>query len=180
MKHAWLCLALATWTLASCVAAAGEGAVHQERVAKCRAVWASSAPWSYSPALCEFFVSEHERQGIGDQWFWSTVYSKANFGMTLRKRAPGPCYSPMDCQFGSYARQAGARRAEDLRDPRLNIRAHVTEMAAHHHRYGETGMALLARVFYPARPMRYHRWPRVEREHRAILAKWYAKKRGVR
>jgi len=32
---------------------------------------------------------------------------------------------------------------------------------------------------YPARPMRYHRWRPVEREHLAILKRWQAKQRKM-
>ena len=136
------------------------------RRAKCRLLWRTVAPWSYSEDLCEFFVAEHERQGIGDQWYYSLVYGFSNFGLTIGKRV-GPCYGPMDVRQ-EWARACGYRAAH-LRDPRRNIRAHVAEMALYHRRTGETGMALLARVFYPASPRRYRRWGPVDRRFRFIL-----------
>ena len=154
-------------------------AVHQERVAKCRAIWQASAPWSYSPELAEFFVTEHERQCVGDQWWFSLIYGKANFGLTLHSRSPGLCFGPLDVKWPGFARQVGAHKPEDLRDPRLNIRAHVAEMAYYHRRTGETGTSLLARVFYPASPRYYHRWRSVAREHERYLRSWY-QKRGTR
>ena len=145
----------------------------QQRHAKADYLWRTAAPWSYSPRLVEHFIAEHERLGIGPEWYWSAVYGFSNFGLTVGKRAPGLCYSPMDVKWPGFARQAGCRRPNDLRDPYYNVTAHCLEMAHYHGRTGETGMALLARVFYPARPMRYHRWADTDRRFRGLLGEWY-------
>jgi len=149
----------------------------QDRRAKCRVVWQASAPWSYSPGLADFFVGEHERRGIGPEWWYSLVYGKGNFGLTIGKRAPGLCYGPLDVKWPGMAREVGARCPNDLRNPRLNIKAHCAEMAYYHRKTGREGFALLATVFYPASPREYSRWRPVEKQHRAILAKWQAKQR---
>lgn len=147
--------------------------LHAVRVAKARYVWRHIAPWSYRPALADFFVSEHERLGIGPEWPYSLCYGFSNFGLTIGKRAPGKCFGPMDCKWPGFARQAGCKRPDDLRDPYRNITAHCLEMAYYHGRTGETGMALLARVFYPARPMYYHRWKPTWARLLAVLAAGY-------
>jgi len=139
------------------------------RRAKCAYLWARVAPWSYSTALCEFFVAEHERAGIGPEAYFSLVYGFSNFGLTIGKRV-GPCYGPMDVRR-EWARACGYK-ANDLRDPRVNIRCHVREMAHYHRQTGETGMALLARVFYPASPRYYHRWKPTDRRFRKLLSEW--------
>lgn len=141
------------------------------RRAKCRYLWATVAPWSYSPELVEHFCGEHERLGIGPEWYWSLLYGYSNFGLTIGKRV-GPCYGPMDVRR-EWARACGFA-PNDLRDPRVNITCHVREMVLYHNKTGETGMALLARVFYPARPMYYHRWRPTERRFRHIIAQGYA------
>ena len=141
---------------------------------KCSYLWQRIAPWSYSPELVEHFCSEHERLGIGDQWYYSLIQGYSQFGLTIGKRAPGLCYGPMDHKWPGFARQAGCKRPDDLRNPRRNITAHCLEMAYYHKRRGETGMALLARVFYPARPRRYHRWKPTDRRFRRLLAEGYA------
>lgn len=143
---------------------------------KCRAVWQATAPWSYSRELSDYFVSEHERLGIAAEWWYSLVYGKANFGLTIGKRAPGLCYGPMDVKWPNGAKAAGATKPDDLRNPRTNIRAYCA-LASHWHRTtGRTGFRLLAITYYPARPHEYPRWRPVEKQHQAILAKWYAKR----
>jgi hypothetical protein len=143
---------------------------------KCRAVWQATAPWSYSRELSDYFVAEHERQGIAAEWWYSLAWGKANFGLTLGKRAPGLCYGPMDVKWPNGAKAAGAKRPDDLRNPYTNIRAYCS-LAGHWHRTtGRSGFRLLAITFYPARPHEYPRWRPVEKQHQAILTRWYAKR----
>jgi len=151
--------------------------ISELRRTKCAYLWARVAPWSYSKGLCEFFVSEHERAGIPAEWYWSLVYGFANFGLRIGQRAPGQCFGPMDVKWPGMARQAGVKRPNDLRDPRVNIHAHVLEMAYYHRQTGETGMALLARVFYPASPRRYHRWVPTDRRFRKLFKDYHRKER---
>jgi len=144
--------------------------LHAVRVAKARYLWQRMAPWSAKPEIIEHFIREHERLGIGPEWPYSFCYGFANFGLTVGKRV-GPCYGPMDVRR-EWARACGFA-PNDLRDPKVNITCHVREMALYHGQTGETGMALLARVFYPARPMYYHRWRPTWAKLRAVLAGGY-------
>ena len=158
-------------TLLLCGLAHPQGSTpQQQRRAKCAYLWQRVAPWSYSPKLVEHFVSEHERLGIGPQWYFSLVYGLSNFGLTVGHRV-GPCYGPMDVR-GEWARACGFK-PNDLRDPKVNITCHVREMALYRGKTGETGIALLARIFYPARPMYYQRWRPTERRFRRLLAAGY-------
>jgi len=149
------------------------------RRAKCRRLWRAFAPWSYSDDLADYFVAEHERLGIGDQWYWSLVYGFSTFGLTTGKCVQG-CYGPMDqkwpfargCRAACRALAAGRPWSPRLlRDPYINIRCHVLEMAYYHRRTGRAGLPLLATVFYPARPMEYRRWRPTEAKFRAALAR---------
>ena len=138
---------------------------------KCQYLWARVAPWSYSPEIVEHLIAEHERLGIGPEWPYSFCYGFSNFGLTIGKRV-GPCYGPMDVRR-EWARACGFA-PNDLRDPLINITCHVREMALYHDKTGETGMALLARVFYPARPMYYRRWRPTWRRMITLLSAGYA------
>jgi len=155
-------------------------AVHDLRLAKCRYLWQHVAPWSYRDDLSAFFVSEHERAGIGPEWFASMVYGHANFGLTLRKRAPGLCFGPMDVKWPGYARQAGCDEPADLLDPWRNIRAHVLE-AKEGVGLGYSGLALCRWIMYPARPTdwgggRFRRtWARCE----SVLSDFYCERGAV-
>lgn len=122
-----------------------------ERRAKCSYLWQRMAPWSYIPALCDYFVGEHERAGIGPEWSASICYGFANFGLTLRSAAPGRCYGPMDVKWPGYARQAGCRVPNDLLDPWKNIRAHVLEVKVGSDK-GYSGVALCKYIMLPAAP----------------------------
>lgn len=167
---------LALALLAATVQAAPDARTDAEiaRRAKCAYLWQQVAPWSAKPEVIEHFVAEHERLGIADQWYYSLIQGFSQFGLTIGKRAPGLCYGPTDHKWPGFARQAGCRKPDDLRDWRRNITAHCLEMAYYRQRNGETGMALLARVFYPARPMYYRRWKPTDRRFRALLARGYA------
>ena len=157
--------------LAAAAPALALSPAQEARRAKCQYLWRQVAPWSYSPQIVEHFIAEHERCGIGPQWFASMVYGFANFGLTIGKRV-GPCYGPMDVRR-EWARACGFA-PNDLRDPLTNITCHVREMALYHDKTGETGMALLARVFYPARPRYYRRWKPTDRRFRKLLREGYA------
>lgn len=155
--------------------ATGDDSPEAQRRAKCAYLWQQVAPWSYRPWLVEHFIGKHESLGIGPEWYYSMIYGSTQFGLTIGKRAPGLCYGPMDVKWPGFARKAGCTKPDDLRDPRLNVTAYCEEAAYYHKRTGETGMALLARVFYPAAPRYYHRWRPADRRFRALLAGAYAK-----
>lgn len=146
----------------------------QARRAKCSYLWQRVAPWSYSPEIVEHLCAEHERLGIGEEWYYSMIYGFSQFGLTIGKRAPGLCYGPMDHKWPGFARQAGCKRPEDLRDWRRNVTAHCLEMAHYRNRTGEHGLRLLARVFYPSAPRYYRRWRPTDRRFRKLLAEGYA------
>lgn len=154
-----------------------------ERRRKCRLLWSTHAPWSYSPDLADYLCSEHERRGIGPEWYFSLIYGMANFGLRVGATAPGRCYGPMDVKWPYCARSDAERLLAGrawhqgiLRDPYVNIACHTGEMARLHERTGRTGMALIRSVFYPAAPYgracnRWaSRWERVEREFGMTLA----------
>ena len=160
-------------------------ALHDLRVKKCSRLWQTFAPYSYSPALVEFFISEHERRGIGDQWYHSFLYGMANFGLRVGATAPGLCHGPMDVKWPYCLRSEAAHvlqgpwGPEALRDPRVNIACHVGEMARHHRATGRRGFALIRTVFYPAAPWggatnrwapRWHQW---DRKCRACIERGY-------
>lgn len=130
----------------------------EQRVAKAQRCWATYAPWSYDPALVEFFIDECERWGIGDQWLPLLTYGMANFGLRKNATAPGRCYGPFDCKWPYVSRSHAAHVLDGpwceaaLRDPYVNTACHVGQAADYHRRTGRTGMALLRTVFYPAAP----------------------------
>ncbi len=161
-------------------------AIHDLRVRKCERLWQTFAPWSYSEDLVDFFVTEHERRGIADQWYYSFLYGMANFGLRAGATAPGHCYGPMDCKWPYAARADAAHVLEGawgesaLRQPRVNIACHVGEMARHHESTEREGMALLRTVFYPAAPWgratnRWApQWSKWDRRCRACIERGYA------
>lgn len=155
--------------------ATGDGSPEAQRRAKCAYLWQEIAPWSYRPWLVEHFIGEHETLGIGPEWYYSMIYGFTQMGLTIGSRSAGLCYGPMDVKWPGMAREVGCTRPDDLRDPRANVAAHCREMAYYHRRTGETGMALLARVFYPASPRYYHPWAPADRRFRALLSGAYAK-----
>jgi hypothetical protein len=159
--------------------------VHDIRVAKCARVWRTCAPWSYDPALVEFFISECERWGIGDQWLPLLTYGMANFGLRVNATAPGRCYGPFDVKWPYCSRSHAAHvldgpwRESALRDPYVNTACHVGQAAEYHRRTGRTGMALLRTVFYPAAPRGRAtnawapRWEKWDRKFRRVLSEGY-------
>lgn len=155
--------------------ATGVDSPEAQRRAKCHYLWQQVAPWSYRPWLVEHFIAEHERLGIEAEWYYSLIYGFTQFGLTIGKRAPGKCYGPMDVKWPGFARKAGCRRPDDLRDPKVNVTVHCLEMAHYRNKTGETEMALLARVFYPTAPRYYHRWKPADRRFRALIEGAYAK-----
>ena len=166
--------ALIALTLSGTLAAQPLTAAQQQRRTNCAYLWRMIAPWSAKPAIISHFIAEHERMGIGPEWPYSFCYGLSNFGLTIGKRV-GPCYGPMDIRR-EWARACGFVPS-DLRDPKVNITCHVREMALYHRKYGETGMALLARVFYPARPMYYRRWRPTWARMQRVLAEGYRLRR---
>lgn len=155
--------------------ATGLDSPEAQRRAKCAYLWQTVAPWSYRPWLVEHFIAEHEHLGIEGEWYYSLIYGFTQMGLTIGSRAPGRCFGPMDVKWPGKAREVGCTRPGDLRDPLANVAAHCREMAYYHNKTGETGMALLARVFYPAAPRYYHRWKPADRRFRALLKGAYEK-----
>ena len=164
--------------------------LHDLRVAKCRRLWATFAPWSYDPDLCAFFVAEHERVGLADQWMHSLAYSLVNCGLMTDGSDYHGAYAPCDQRwrngFASSCRVACADlldgrawREELLRSPRVNIRCHVEELVYWHDRTGRVGYPLLRKVFLPANPDGSlsrgwgSRWPKVMAKFAASITDGY-------
>lgn len=171
---------MTTLTIAALIAAM-PGAKPQDLLAlrqqKAHVFWLARAPWSFSNDLADYLVAEHARQGIPEEWVWSLAYGAANTGLVCRPLGNG-CVGPMDCRLG-FARSVGVTTYAELSQPRTNIRVHVAEMAYYHDRTGETGVALLARVFYPANPARAgiwrEKWRREVRQFSAWWGQWKQK-----
>jgi len=157
-----------------------------ERRAKCRAVWAASAPWSYSPELADFFVADHERRGIGPECWYSLCNARYSSGLRPKMsfRAGGMwARGLMDCTQLNGPRSAFRDLGTcDLFNPKVSIRNHCLEAAAFHAKTGREGWALQRKVFLPRSPdgrrawAEVGKWRRVERRHLSYLAKWYAKR----
>jgi len=114
--------------------------LHALRVAKCRIVVDALYPRSGFLPHCEFFIAEHERLGIVDEWQWSLAYGGANFGLRVGAVAPGNCAGPMDVKHYPL-----------VRDPQANITWHCREMQYYHKR-GRHGYHLVKTVFLPSAP----------------------------
>ena len=114
--------------------------VHDLRVHKCRAIVQALYPDSGFLPYCEFFISEHERQGIAEEWQWSLAYGGANFSLRVGGIAPGNCAGPMDVKHRPL-----------VTDPEANIAWHCREMAYYHKR-GRHGYRLVKTVFLPRAP----------------------------
>jgi len=111
------------------------------RVLKCQHIVKKLYPKSGFLPHVEYFIAQHEKYGIADEWQWSLAYGGANFGLKCNFRARNGCAGPMDRPRGST-------------NPRKNILAHVEE-TTRYHRNGYRGYKLMQVVFYPARP---HDW----------------------
>jgi hypothetical protein len=170
-----------TTTPSTCIVNQGH-IEHELRVSKCTRLWQTFAPWSYSADLVKFFISEHERRGIADQWYYSMIYGMANFGLRIGAIAPGDCYGPMDVKWPYCARSDAAYVIKGpwgrsaLKDPYVNIACHAGEAA----RTGRRGMYMLRTVFYPAAP--YGRacnawapqWDKWDRKFSACIDRGYS------
>ena len=116
-----------------------------------------------------YLIAEHQRlerksgqRGFGAAYFFSMIYSAANFGMRCYATAPGWCAGPMDTKTpGRY-----------LLDPRANIRHHVAEMLDGYRR-GYRDRGLCEYVFTPANPRDWGggRFRRTEAKMRDCLAR---------
>jgi hypothetical protein len=115
--------------------------IHRLRVKKCEYLVSRLYPKSGFLPHVEYFISEHERRGMGDEWLWSLSYGGANCSLRCNVRFRNGCAGPMDRPGGST-------------NPRNNIRAHCNELHGFYRR-GFRGYAAMKRVFYPARP---HDW----------------------
>ena len=137
--------------------------LHQLRVRKCRYIVQHLYPNSGFGAYVEFFVSEHERLGMAEAWWYSLVYGGANFSLRVGATAPGSCAGPMDVKHRPL-----------ILDPKANIRWHCREMAGFYRR-GVRGLRLCECVFYPARPHDWGggRFAKTDRRHRACIERAY-------
>jgi len=115
--------------------------VHDLRVAKCRIIVQKLYPRSGFLPFVVYFVSRHERLGMGEEWWWSLAYSGAGIGLRCHYRARNGCAGPCDRPGGST-------------DPKANISAHCREWYGYYKR-GIEGYAAAKRVFFPRRP---HDW----------------------
>ena len=122
-------------------------------VRDCRRLWQALAPWSYDPALCEFFVAEHRRRGIGKEWRYSFCYGFSGSGMVARMTYSAGGMTArglMDCTELQIPRAEALRRfgTTDLHNERLSIANHCAQAAAE----GGTGWQRMRRVFLPGSP----------------------------
>jgi hypothetical protein len=123
----------------------------------CCYTWQKMAPWSFAVARCEFFVNEHERQGIKGEWPYSFAY-----GMSGSSMRPGMSYSAggmtarglMDATELQYPRGQCLKRfgTTSLHDPQVSIATHVYQAAGIHRHTGRTGFSLMRAVFLPRAP----------------------------
>ena len=150
---------------------AGEGrtvALHDLRVKKCQRLVLTFYPHSGFLPYVDFFISEHERLGMGEAWYWSAVYGGANFSLQVGGRAPGNCAGPMDVKH--YPR---------VMDPEANISWHCREMAGFYKR-GVRGRDLCEHVFLPANPRDWQvrngqgRFARTDAKFRECIERGYA------
>jgi hypothetical protein len=141
-------------------------ALRDLRVAKCRMIVERLYPRSGFGPYVEFFIDEHERLGMGAEWWWSLVYGGANFSLRVGARAPGNCAGPMDVKHYPL-----------VLDPKANIRWHCREMAGFYGR-GVRGIRLCYSVFLPANPRDWGggRFKRTHRKHLQCIEAAY--KRG--
>lgn len=133
--------------------------LHALRVAKVARVWRALRPSTYDADLVEFFVTEHEDAGMGEETMYSLAYAWVNSSLNPRmKYSAGGMTSRglMDCSW-SFAKSHRAELAplttrawgpSVLYDPRVSIACHVLE-AGGHHRNGRRGYSLLRAVFWP-------------------------------
>jgi len=137
--------------------------LRQLRVRKCRYIVQHLYPHSGFAPYVEFFVSEHERLGMAEAWWYSLVYGGANFSLRVGATAPGSCAGPMDVKHRPL-----------ILDPKANIRWHCREMAGFYRR-GVRGLRLCECVFYPARPHDWGggRFAKTDRRHRACIERAY-------
>lgn len=161
----------------------GLSPVQEARREKCAAIWGEVAPWSYDEDLTAYWCSEHERQGIAGEWYWSLVYGHANFGLVVGREVNG-CYGPCDVRWAfaqgcreecrALARGRPWTRAL-LRDPYVNIRVHVAEMCNYRDSNNAHGLTLLRHVFLPAAPGasvvddQVSLWQQTDQQFRRIL-----------
>lgn len=152
--------------------------VRDLRIAKARVI-ASLYPDSGIYPYLGFLIDEHERQGIGEEWYWSMAYSGANFSMKVGGRAPGRCYGPMDVKgpvpIAWRPKHTGSWSDSKLLDPRINIAVHVAEMAHWKKVKGARGYKLVQTVFYPKSPRDWGggKIAKAERRHRAAIQSAY-------
>jgi hypothetical protein len=175
-------LVIAALTLAG--AGAGQD-LHALRVAKCSHLWRTMAPWSYRAELVDYFIGEHERAGIGSEWFYSLLYGHSGSGLVanMTYSAGGmTARGLMDCTETHLPRAEALRRfgTTNLHNPWVSIATHVRQTQGLRKRTGRSGMALMRSVFLPARPDSGRAWreQRVRWEPRAArmrshLSDWY-------
>jgi len=141
--------------------------VHDLRVKKCERLVATFYPHSGFMPYVDFFITEHERLGMGEAWYFSAVYGGANFSLQVGGKAPGNCAGPMDVKH--YPR---------VMDPKKNIRWHCREMHGFWKR-GVRGRDLCEHVFLPANPRDWQvrngrgRFERTDAKFRACIARGY-------
>lgn len=128
-------------TIPTIVVGTMPGELHELRVRKCGLIVDRLYPNSGFGEYVDFFITEHERRGMGGEWWWSLAYGGANCGLVCGRRFPNGCTGPMDRPNGPL-------------DPRRNIEAHCLEWLRYHRR-GIIGYDAARHVFYPARP---HDW----------------------
>ena len=155
------------------------------RRSKCAFVWRWVAPDHYSRVLSDFFVDEHERHGIGEEWFASLVYSYSGSDLNPRMVCSGGGMTACGICDGTELciGQAEALRrfgTTDRANSWVSIASHVQQMADLHGETGEVGFALLRNVFLPSQPdgarawqEQTGRWEPISERFQRILAYGY-------
>ena len=137
-----LCLILLATT-------ASTDSVHDLRVKKAHIIVDNLYPNSGFSPYCGYLVTKHEERNneefAGDYW-WSLVYSGANFSLRVHATSEGLCSGPCDVKSTSLAMH---RRMTN--DPMANISHHVAEMWLGYTR-GYRGIGLCMYTMLPASP----------------------------
>jgi hypothetical protein len=154
------------------------------RRAKCAYLWARVAPWSYSKGLCGFFVNEHERIGLGSDWYYSFCNAAHASGLNPRmsfRKGGMWARGLMDCTQRNGPRSAFRDLGScDLFKPKVSIRNHCLEMNSLHRQSRREGWSLQRAVFLPRSPdgwrarREQRKWQAKDRAFRAIMADWYS------
>ena len=147
------------------------------RLDKCGAIWRAVAPYSYDPRLVSFWVAEHQRQGIPEEWRASLIYSYSGSDLDPRMVcsgdgmcAVGLCDETEVC----YPADQALKRfgTLDRHDCWLAIASHVYQAAGLHASTGREGLDLMRSVFLPMAPDGARAWQEQSGRWEGIAARF--------